>query len=160
MNVQETGQLDAQRTALWNMCQENYTQGRHHETQRSAVSSAMIAIATGIIGLVTFDRRLSFTDLPLTLLLTVLGLFGLGFSLKQYERWRLHMERAKKYRNKLDELLADHPLKALKRQADLAHNQKFKRMSKIRLHWLWGTLNLFIAGLGLILTILALTAAG
>jgi hypothetical protein len=147
---------DALRAALWNMCQEHYTQGRHHETQRAGVVSAILAIATALTGLVTFDKTLSSSDLPMTLGLILLGVFGFGFSMKQYERFRLHMARAREYRNALDALLPGSPLRELKRRADTSHETEFRGLEPLRLHYWWASLNLFVAALGVVLTVYAL----
>src|SRR5205823_6558463 len=62
-NVMEDN--SALRDVLWKMYHEHCTQGRHHETQRSSVASALIAISGGVIGLITFDKAVTATDLPL-----------------------------------------------------------------------------------------------
>jgi hypothetical protein len=66
----------ALRDAYWKMYSENCIQARHHETQRSAVASAFIAIAGAVIGIITLDKALTPLDLPLALLLIALGVFG------------------------------------------------------------------------------------
>jgi hypothetical protein len=153
----DADERQALRTALWNMCQEHYTQGRHHELQRSAVASTIVAIAAGITAVVTADEQVDVSDVPLTLTLVAIGLFGAGFSAKHYERFKLHMARAKAHRDALDALLEGRPLGDLKRAADARHRNKFGWMERIRLHYWWVALNLFVAGIGLVLSILALT---
>src|SRR5437868_4603714 len=100
---------DALRDVLWKMYEENVTEGRHHETQRATVTNLVIAIAAAVLGLVTYDKAITHLDLPLTIFLVFLGVFGAAFSSKYYERFRLHMKRAKKYRNALDKLLSNQP---------------------------------------------------
>lgn len=144
------------RDVLWKMYQEHCTQGRHHEIQRSTVISSVIAVAAAVLGLVTFDKGITRVDLPLTLFLVVLGVFGAGFSMKHYERFSLHMERARRYRDALDALLPGQPLKRFKKEADSAHEQKFPRLHKLRLHYWWISLNLIVAGIGLTLSAVAI----
>jgi hypothetical protein len=152
---------------LWKMCNEHYTQGRHHETQRSAVVSAIIAIAAAITGLVTVDGHIESSDIPLTVLLIALGLFGSAFSMKHYERFRFHMECAKQYRNQLDQLLPDAPLRQGRARARSEHKHfsapfpswtrgLARRLPDLRLHYWWLALNLFIAALGVALSVSAL----
>lgn len=52
---------------LFKMYQERCTYGRHHETQRSTVSTIIIAIAAGVTGLVKYDKTIDSLDLPLSL---------------------------------------------------------------------------------------------
>jgi len=146
----------ALRDVLWKMYQEHCTQGRHHETQRSTVAGALIAIAGAVIGLVTFDKTVSPTDLPLTAFLFVLGAFGAVFSAKHYERFCLHMERARRHRDELDGLLPSSPLKRLKKEADAKHNAEFPRLKDLRLNRFWTWLYVLIAMLGLALSVVAL----
>ena len=142
---------------FWKMYLEHCTQGRHHETQRSTVNSAIVAVAAAVVGIVTFDKTIAApTDLPLALLLVALGAFGAGFSMKHYERFNLHMERARRHRDALDALLKGQPLRRLKNEADLTHNGKFPRLHKWRLHYWWLALNLIVAIVGVALSVIAM----
>ena len=142
---------------FWKMYQEHCAQGRHHESQRSTVASAVMAVSAAIIGIVTFDRTIAApTDLPLAFLLIVLGGFGAGFAMKHYERFSLHMERARRYRNALDALLPDQPLRRLKQEADESHEEKFPRMHRWRLHYWWLTVNLVVTLVGMTLFVIAI----
>jgi len=60
---------DALIDILWKMYEENVTEGRHHETQRATVTNLVIAIAAGVLALVTFDKGITLIDLPLTIFL-------------------------------------------------------------------------------------------
>jgi len=144
------------RDVLWKMYQEHCTQGRHHETQRSTVISAVMAVSAAVIGIITFDKTIAApADLPLAFLLVVLGAFGAGFAMKHYERFSLHMERARRHRDALDDRLPEQLLRQLKQQADSAHESKFPRMHKWRLHYWWLTLNLIVALVGVALLVVA-----
>ena len=87
---------------LYGLYQENVLQCRHDETQRATVTSSIIAIDTIIIGLITFDKAINWSDIPLSALLILLGIFGAAFTLKHYERYSLHVERLRQYRAELD----------------------------------------------------------
>ena len=149
---------DALREMLWNMFEEHCTQARHHEDQRSTVASALVAIAGVITGIVTFDQRITLSDLPLTLMLTVIGVFGALFSAKHYERYNLHLERARTHRAALNELLLGKPLIRLKEEADAANAAEFPIIGKLRLKWFWYWIYVPISLLGLTLTIIAIIA--
>ena len=98
-------EIDALRECLWKVYLEEITQGRHHETQRVNVTNLVIAVAAAILALATFDKALNRSDLPLTIFLIVLGMFGAAFSSKHYERFRKHMLCARNYRNAIDATL-------------------------------------------------------
>ena len=48
------------------------------------------------------------------------------------------------------------PLRQLKQQADSAHESKFPRMHKWRLHYWWLTLNVIVAFVGVVLLVVAI----
>ncbi|MER8802312.1 hypothetical protein [Mesorhizobium sp. M0998] len=147
------------REVFWKMYQENCTQGRHHETQRSTVATALIAIAAASMGFVTLDKGLTQIDIPLTLFIVAIGIFGAAFSAKHYERFAMHMQRARAYRNELDSLLTGAPIKALKDIGDNKHVLKYPWHKKPRLNEFWLAMYLFLCALGVVLTILALVDA-
>lgn len=150
---------DDAKDVLWKFYQEYYAQMRHYEMQRSTVTNLLLLVAAAILAFITYDKALSRSDLPLTGLLVIIGLFGAAFSLKHYERSSFHIERARKFRDKLDELLFESTLIThLKREADALHKKNHPILSRNyrgwwRVHRLWVVLHLLIAALGLLLTI-------
>ena len=146
----------ALREALWKLYLEHCTHVRHHETQRSMVAASILAIAAALIGLVTFDRAIRITDLPMTILLVFLGLFGALFSAKQYERASMHTERARHYRDAVDATLDGRPLKRLKQEADAEHRKDFKHLEKLRLNKFWVALYILLAAIGCALSIVSI----
>lgn len=141
---------------LVTMYEENVTQCRHHETQRSAVTSSILTIDTIIIGLITFDKAITSSDIPLSIFLFFIGLFGAGFSLKHYERYSLHLQRAREFRNKIDELFADNLILSLKIKADNEHEKYFPKFRKYRHHFWWIGIHLIVAAIGVTLTLIAI----
>lgn len=162
---------DAQemREILWKMYEDNRNQCRHHETQRSAVATLLLAVASGIVGLIKYDN-LTVAQLPLTLLWIVLGIFGALFSAKQYERYLFHRERYREYLAALDSILPNIPvwsygrnrevqsdqLQALKKLADKRHAKEGNLLSKARLNWFWYTTYASITLLGVVLSTMIL----
>jgi len=104
------------------------------------------------------STRLSRMDLPLTFLLFVLGGFGAIFSAKHYERFCLHTERARRYRDELDALFPGSPLKRLKGDADAAHKKEFPKLNDLRLNRFWLFLYILITVLGFILSCVAVVS--
>jgi hypothetical protein len=133
----------------------------HLETQRSTVSNLLVITAAAILAFVTFDRALTIADLPLTVLLVFIGLFGAGFCVKYHERSAQQYERIRVIRKDLDRILFDSSLLiALKKEADVEHAKNFPRfndggsLSWVWISRLWMIFHLCIALLGCILTIL------
>ncbi|MBY5442813.1 hypothetical protein HFO93_04865 [Rhizobium leguminosarum] len=141
---------------FWKMYSEHCVQGRHHETQRSTVIGVTLAVAAALVGIATFDRALGgILDIAVSVFLIFLGLFGAGFSMKHYERSKIHMERARGYRDALDAMLSGRPIQTIKAIADATHGNKFPKMQKWRLHYWWIALNSAISVLGVALLIVA-----
>ena len=82
---------------LWRMYGEHMTWCRHMDSQRNTTSSALFAISSAVVGLITFDGHVTRSDQALTWLVMSLGVFGIAFSLKLYERFHTHHRRAKGY---------------------------------------------------------------
>jgi uncharacterized membrane protein YbhN (UPF0104 family) len=147
---------------LWKLYQDHYTQVRHYETQRSTVTNLLFTIASVLLAFVTYDKALTRSDIPVTLLLFLVGLFGAALSVKYHERSSFHYNRLISYRDKLDELLSDPGLLAkLREKARIKHEQEFPHLYKGKLYWwkvhrLWVLLHLLVSCLGLLLTILAI----
>ena len=141
---------------LFALYSENVTQCRHHESQRATVTSSIIAIDTIIIGLITFDKVINYTDIPLSVLLVILGIFGATFTLKHYERYSLCVERLRQYRKELDEQFAGNEISRLRNIADEIHRKRFPNLIKYTHHKFWIFLHIIIIGIALTLTGLAI----
>ena len=89
---------------LWKFFQEYASEARHHEQQRATVTGFFSALAAGVLTLVGMDKTLSLSDLPASLFLVVIGVFGCLFSAKQYERyyvvWNAHVSIGLHYKTK------------------------------------------------------------
>ena len=82
--------------------QEYITEARHHEQQRATVSGIFAALTAGVLGLVGIDGKLTTADIPASVFLIVIGVFGCFFCAKQYERFSASMQRARQYRRALE----------------------------------------------------------
>src|SRR5438128_7077133 len=96
-----------QREVLVGLLKEHYNHVSHYETQRSTVSNLIVIVAAAILAFVTHDNALTGSDLPLAFLLLLVGVFGIAFAAKYYERTKANADRYYKYRDKLDELFFD-----------------------------------------------------
>jgi hypothetical protein len=134
--------------------QEECSFARHHEELRASVANIIIAVSAGGMGLVAFDQKLAVDDIPLTLFIAILGVFGAVFGSKHYERVRLHLNRARQYTKRLEELAPDMRIASLREAGDEANKKRFPRLFPLRLNSFWVALHLLIALLGVSLTVL------
>lgn len=140
----------------WNFYAEHCVHGRHHESQRSTVITVILGVAAAAAGIATLDDNLGgMTDVVIGLFIVFLGIFGAGFSLKHYERFNFHMERARSYRDELDALILGRPIGRLRDEADRRHEKRFPKMRKWRLHRWWVALNISVSVVGALLIITA-----
>lgn len=142
---------------LWGMYQEHYVNARHHETLRANVTNFII-IVSGAIGSLVATGGLNRSDLPLTILLTFIGLFGALFSAAHSDRYLAHQRRAIAFREQLDKLLfgnADKTLKDIKDETDKKRYKDFPVLKyMVSAHWLWLLFPLIVALIGILLSIL------
>jgi hypothetical protein len=155
---------------LWRMYNEHTTQGRHHELQRTGVSTVVLALAGAVVAFLSQPAS-SELRWPMAAFLVALGLFGAGFSLKQTERTRLHISIAGAYGRELESRLQSPqhkhtPLDTINSDARRQHNLDWNwrtgeddrnkgigRSSSDRdplfpLYWFFIALNLLVAVLG------------
>ena len=139
---------------LMKFYEEHSTWERHHETQRGSLTTVSIAIAAAITGIITFDKQLAATDLPLAWFLLIQGMAGALFTQKQYERFWQHKERANQYREALDKAFPNAKLLLLREAAEKMNKKKFPVIRKVRLHYFWNCIHLAIAFLGAALIVI------
>jgi hypothetical protein len=138
---------------LLKLFEEEWTQARQAEEQRTAFTNIVMIIASIVLGVIS-QSSLSQNELPLTLLLFVLGIYGAITSQKLYERHRFFVDRSRYWRKKLDELHPKLQIEKLRMEANAEHRKSFPRLERMRLNILWLFLHLTISAAGIVLTIL------
>jgi hypothetical protein len=135
--------VDDRRQIIWGLYQDVVLQGRHHETQRLGLTNAVLVTAAAALGLVSVDGKITPSDTPVGAFLVVLGIVGSVFTLKHYERFRMHMEQASQYRRALDiPELDDLRRRAQQEHADGWSDGWRKAVRNTHLHWWWASLHL------------------
>jgi hypothetical protein len=71
------------------------------------MTTLLITLSGAIIAFITFDKELTATDLAPAFLLLFLGVFGVLFSAKHYERLNFHISRVRVYRKALEQSFPD-----------------------------------------------------
>jgi hypothetical protein len=93
---------------LWGMYTDVRAHARHAETLRSNVVNFMIVVASVLIAVIANDGNITRKDLPLCLVILVVGLLGLSFAASYTELYERNRRRAVEFRTTLDtEFLGD-----------------------------------------------------
>jgi len=142
---------------LLSFCEEEWIQARQIENQRAAITNIVLVVASAILGLLS-QKGLVIAMLPATAFLFVLGVYGALTSQKYYERHAFHIERARAWRNRIEELLPGSQINSVREAANKRHSKKFKRLERIHLHTLWLFLHVAVALLGIVLSVVILLA--
>lgn len=146
---------------LLSMVDVQISQIEHYQVQRSTVSNLLVITSAALLAFVTFDKSLNSSDLPLTILLALLGPFGFAFCTKYRERNDMHHALYKSYIAKIDELVLDSTLLSdIKKKVDEKHADDYPRMKKgylkrMRISNLWRVFHVLIFILGVFLSFLA-----
>ncbi|MFM2450086.1 MAG: hypothetical protein RIS44_2536 [Pseudomonadota bacterium] len=151
------------RKLLWDLSSERRNQARHSETLRSSVAGYVIASATAVIAVITYDKHINVYDLPLCISVIIIGVVGSLFSATYTERYHRNRRRASRLLKELDES-TEHPIGRsvvqMEKDADSLHFTK-RRFSLTRSiassHWLWLAFPVSVAIIGLVLSIFAIS---
>jgi len=140
---------------LLQFCEDHYTWCRHSENQRSTMTNLVITIAAALLAVIGYLGFVVST-LPIAIFLVILGFYGIVMTLKFHERFRLHLELAGQWANRIDELCPNAKLNLLARQAFQKHKTTYVKLSKLQLHWFWVFIHILISLLGLACIVIVL----
>ena len=142
--------------AFWN---EQREQLRQSENQRSVLTNYVLTIAAAVSGFV-IQQHFRVQTLPLSILVVLTGLYGAQSAAKYHERANYHLGQARALTQVLVQSggLGDND--AVLEGFRLDHYQRYPRLSRLRLHWLWTGLHLGVAVYGLVLIILTALEGG
>lgn len=135
--------------------EEQWTQARQCETQRSTMANFIISIYAAGIGIIVV-ADFAYKALPVAIFLLVMGVFGNLFSAKLFERWRLHQERAIKWSERIDEIEPKAKLIDLFWEAQEKHKSNHPFLNKIALYRLWRLFYYILTGIAIALMALIL----
>ena len=91
---------------------------------------------------------------PLSILLIFIGIYGTITSIKLYERSQYHDARARKLRERLDELLPDAHIGEALKSVDDEHRRRYPYVMKTRLSAIWICVHVATIAFGIIATVL------
>ncbi|MFD5823861.1 hypothetical protein [Lentzea sp. NPDC060358] len=93
----------ARKELLWGMYTDLRTHARHAETLRSNVVNFMIVVASVLIAVIANDGNITRKDLPLGVIIILVGLLGVAFATTYTELYERNWRRAMYIRAALDE---------------------------------------------------------
>ena len=134
--------------------EENQMHARLAEEKRAATAHIGILTTAAIQIALTFVG-LSVRSISLTLLLILIGLYGLSVTAKLYERSQFHILRARTLRAHLDEMCPDAQVQSLQNRAEKEHRKHYPRLTDFRLNTIWLALHALIVLIGIIETCIA-----
>lgn len=133
--------------------EENWTHARQAEEKRANIANLTILIFAAAqleLTLVGLNSK----SLPLTILLVLLGIYGIATTAKLYERSQFHILRARKLRTHLDELCANAHVEMLQKDAENEHEKRYPRLIKLHLNTIWLLLHIVVLTIGIIYTLM------
>ena len=134
---------------------EHRDQMRQSENQRALLTNYILIIVAALSGLIV-QQQLKFATLPLSILIIVIGLYGSITVAKYHERAEYHLVQARALTRIL---VTAGALPETRDQLNVArerHNARHPLLHRIRLHMLWTSLHLSVAGYGTLLAVLTL----
>ena len=155
MGSNEEAKRDAAINLLINLCSEHGVWARHQETQRSTASRLLITIAVLLVGLITYDKKITFSDLPLSLFISFIGMFGVLLVYKYYIQFKFHDNRIDFYKKSLDSFVDNIDLKAIENDADNLTKDRFWLFAWFNLYKSWMMFHFLIVVAGVILSTIA-----
>ena len=69
-----------QKDLLWGLYQDVRSHARHNEVLRSSAVNYMLLVASALITVIIFDKQINRYDLPLCLIVSLIGLISALFS--------------------------------------------------------------------------------
>jgi hypothetical protein len=134
-------------------------QARQHKLFRQTITTLVAGVTGAVIGLSLKDANTIINSPLLTIagtFLAIIGTYGLIACAKHYERNRMHVERLREIRHRLDTLPGITPaiLTTINTNADFRHNLHYPRLYRLQLNKVWNTFHVLVILLGITLAIL------
>jgi hypothetical protein len=136
--------------AYW---RDHRDQLRQSENQRAVLTNYVLIIVAALSGFIV-QQQLKPATLPLSALITIIGLFGAITVAKYHERAVYHISQARVLTRAMVDAghLPDNDRQL--EQTRTAHYGTYRRLHRIHLHHLWTSLHIGIALYGATLTII------
>jgi len=139
---------------IWlRMYEEQIRHGRHHEALRSQSTNMIVAISAALLAFLSSEAATESRGYLLGAFLVVVNLYGLLMSLKHYERSRMHVTVASKYRDAISSVcpLGDSRLNEVREVGKKEHGASFAAIRRVRAYAMWSGLHLILVLVGILM---------
>ena len=136
---------------IWTrMYEEQVRHARHHETLRAQATNLIVVISAALLAFLSSTAVSADRKYVLGVFIIVVNVYGLIMSLKHYERSRLHVTVASKYRDVISDNSAVDTLKLndTRDAGKKAHEEIFPWVANVRAYAMWSGLHLVLAMIG------------
>lgn len=99
----DSARLQAQRELLWGMYTDIRAHARHAETLRANAVNLVLVVASALIAVITSDGHVDRDELPVSLVVALVGAIGLAFAASYTELYQRNRRRAERLRAVLDD---------------------------------------------------------
>lgn len=133
---------------LMNIQKEYLTTARFHEGQRATVSNLILAVVGALIAVIGLDANTPQTDNILGSVICMLGIYGVIFTRKAYQKAQVYSALAKAVHKKMIDINIDLSFDADKTEILKRHKNDYCLVNWIPIGLLWPILHSFILILG------------
>ncbi len=138
----------------WGLYQSERDFIKHHENQRTNASSILAAVYAALVVAIGTEVATEWLQVVVAIVLTLTGVYGAIFSGKLYGLIQLHAARSYEYLNFVNDCFPELDVTEVKAKVKAEQAIKYPTLSSISLNKIWFRFHLFVAFLGLSLTIL------
>jgi hypothetical protein len=153
MSESEAARMTEKNLDHWSrMYQEQVVHARHHETLRAQSTNLIVVVSATLLAFLASNAASPGRQVVLGVFLIAVNAYGLLMSLKHYERSRLHVTVASRYRDVLSENTAvgGQTLNEARASGHQAHSERFpiSFVASVRAYVMWSGLHVLLALIG------------
>lgn len=131
---------------------EQVTHARHHETLRAQSTNLVVVVSAALLAFLASNAATPGRQVMVGVFLIAVNVYGLLMSLKHYERSRLHVTVASRYRDVLSDNtpVGGQTLNEARESGHQAHRERFPipLIAGVRAYAMWSGLHLLLAVIG------------
>jgi hypothetical protein len=134
---------------LLEMYKQQVSRSEHFERLRSSISSLVLTLAVALIGVASYELRISAADIIIGAAIVLIGIFGYVASSLHSRRAERHGETAGAFREAMDKLLPT-------ARIDEIYSGVKAHYGRTHLNKLWARMHWAIIGSGILIMVMAL----
>lgn len=136
--------------------EESSSNARHIQEQRVSMTNFLVTINSAILGfIIALGFRIE--TLPLSVLICVLGIYGVLASAKFTQHFHRYYLESKNIRHRLDEIVPESKIEELFNSAREQNRQRYSKLERrVRIVYLWSSLHFVFILLGIACILLTL----